>query len=113
MASPVMIGTTASVVVPINRRRADVRFQNTGDTIIYLKKFPLTGAYTVVSASDYEVMLTPASSSSNNGHGNDDNNGNDHSKGVGESFWTDSIASFMAVSSASGGSLSIYETNKI
>ena len=106
MASPLTIGTTASVIVPINRSRADIRFQNTGDTTIYIKKFPLTGAYTVVSANDYEVMLTPTS---NQGNSKD----NPHTKGAGESFETDSIASFMAVSSASGGILSVYETNKI
>lgn len=96
MASPIVIGTTASVVVPINKNRAVVRFQNVGSSNIFIKKIPLEGAYSVVSHTDFEIDLFPASSSQEGG----------------EAFETNSIASFMAVGTGAT-SLAIYETNKV
>lgn len=97
MASPIVVGTAAMVAVPINVNRGIVRFQNTSATqIIYIKKIPLSGSYGVVSATDYEVRLLP-----------------DDAVSTGDYFETNSIASFMAISSAAAGSLSIYETSKV
>lgn len=97
MANPIIIGTTAIVVASINKRRVDIRFQNVGTTTIYIKKIPISGAYSIVSTSDFEVKLLPGSTDAESG----------------EAFDTNSIASFMAVSSAANGSLAIYETHKV
>jgi len=98
MASPVTIGTSAVVVVPVNKDRVSIRFQNTSATqTIYIKKIPLEGAFSVVSVTDYDVRMLPDSST---GEG-------------GEPFETSSIASFMAISSAAAGTIAIYETVKV
>jgi len=42
MASPLTIGTTASVIAVVNRRRSIIRFQNTGAvTTIFIKVYLL------------------------------------------------------------------------
>ena len=95
MASPITVGVTTVVVAPVNKKRVSIRFQNAGATIIYIKKVPVTGVYWAVSATDYEVMLAvPAA-------------------GTVEFFETNSIASFIAISSAAAGVLAIYETSKV
>jgi len=110
MASPISVGTTAIVVAPINQARALIRFQNTSavssssssssssappsSNIIYIKKIPLSGAYPVVSATNYDVRLFAGQIN----------------EGLSEIFETNSIASFMAVSSAASGVLAVYET---
>lgn len=96
MASPITIGTTAITIATRNTRRSDIRFQNTGATIIYIKKIPAEGLFTPPSATDYEVLLAPPAALTESG----------------EAFITDSISSFAAVSSAAAGVLAIYETNK-
>jgi hypothetical protein len=96
MVSPLSVGTAATVVAPIRKKRNSIRFQNSGTTQIYLKKIPLEGAYSVVSATDYEVVLYPTSSSQEGG----------------EAFETDSILSFMAISPGTAGILAVYETIK-
>jgi len=97
MASPVIVGTSAIVVAPINKKRSNIRFQNTSTNIIYIKKIPLSGPYSVVSATDYEIQLFPASSSQEGG----------------EAFETNSIASFMAIAAGASSALAVYETNKV
>jgi len=97
MANPLIVGITSELVAPIERRRALIRFQNTGATIIYIKKIPLEGVVTDVSPTDYQIALYPAASSSEGG----------------EAFDTTSIASFRAISSAAGGLLAVYETKYI
>jgi len=98
MASPITLGTTAIIVVPINKKRANIRFQNTSATqTVYIKKIPLTGPFTTVSITDYDVRMLPDSAT---GEG-------------GEPFETNSIASFMAIASAAAATLAIYETNKV
>lgn len=97
MASPLNIGTSAVAVAPINKKRNSIRFQNAGTTQIYLKRIPIEGAYSLVSATDYEAVLFPASSSQEGG----------------EAFETDSILSFMAISPGCPGLLAIYETKKV
>lgn len=97
MASPIIVGTSAIVVAPINKKRSNIRFQNASPNIVYLKKIPLSGPYTVVSATDFEVQLFPASSSQEGG----------------EAFETNSVASFMAIAAAANSALAIYETNNI
>jgi len=97
MASPLIIGTTAVAIAVRNTRRADIRFQNTGATIIYIKKVPLEGLFTPPSATDYEVLLAPPAALTESG----------------EAFITDSISSFAAVSSAAAGVLAVYETIKM
>lgn len=97
MASPITVGTSAVILVPINTSRANLQIQNTSATqTIYLKRIPVSGAYTVVSATDYEMLLTPASATA----------------AAGDAFVTNSVASFMAIASASGGLVAVYETNK-
>jgi hypothetical protein len=96
MTSPIVVGVAAIVAVPIHKARSIVRFQNVGVTTIYLKKVPLSGAFSVVSPTDFEIILLPATGTAEGG----------------DAFETNSIASFMAISSAAAGSLSIYETVK-
>lgn len=96
MASPLTIGTSAVTVVPIRKKRDNVRMQNTGATVIYIKKIPLEGPFSIVSPTDYDVLLTSSTTTAE----------------AGDAFETDSISSFMAVSSAAGGLLAIYETIK-
>jgi len=96
MASPISMGTSAIVVIPSNVSRFGVRFQNVSATqIIYLKRIPTSGAYAIVSATDYDVRILPS--------GSEDQ----------DPFETKSTASFMAVASASGAHLAIFETVKI
>lgn len=97
MASPLTVGTTAIVAIPVNKRRASIRLQNTGSGTIYLKKIPMHGAYSTVTAIDYQVLLAPATSSGE----------------AGEAFTTNSIASMQVIGSASGCLLSVYETNNV
>jgi len=98
MASPLVIGTTAVVIALVNKQRANIRFQNTSATqIIYIKKIPLTGTYTVVSATDYDLKMLPDSAT---GEG-------------GEPFETNSVCSFMAISSAAAGTIAVFETNNV
>ena len=98
MASPLTIGITSSFVAVFNRRRSIIRFQNTGASTIYIKKVPFEGVFTPPSVTDYEVVLTPSTTTAFE---------------AGDAFETNSIAGFMAVSSVVGGLLSIYETNKV
>lgn len=96
MSSPIFVGTSAIVVAPINKKRSSIRFQNVSSHSIYLKKIPISGSYIVVSTTDYEIELAP-------------NTGG----GEGSIFETDSISSFMAVSSNAAGKMAIYETSKV
>ena len=97
MSSPIIIGVTAIVAVPANPCRADVRFQNTGVSILYLKKIPRCGVFSPPSWTDYEVLLAPAALLTE----------------AGEAFSTNSTAAFSVVSSIPGGILAIYETQKV
>ena len=97
MVSPVIIGIIASAVAPINQSRANIRFQNTGVSNLYLKKIPLSGVFTVPSLTDYEILLAPAALLNE----------------AGEAFTTNSTLGFAVVSSIPGGILAIYETSKI
>ena len=97
MISPIIINITPTIAVPINTRRAKVRFQNTGISNLYLRKIPAAGAFTLPSIIDYDVLLAPAALLNE----------------AGEAFNTNSIASFAVVSGIPGGILAIYETVKI
>lgn len=97
MASPITVGTTAVIVVPVNKHRSSIRFQNVGTTTINIKKVSLHRTIVPVSISDFEVQLFGASTSLEGG----------------EAFVTDSILGFMAISSSANGSLAVYETNII
>lgn len=105
MASPITIGTTAMVVALKSAARADIRFQNTGSSTIYIKKIPLSGAFSTVTSTDYEVKILPFTSEDA-----DEEDDDRRRTGEGEAFETNSIAGFMAVSSSSHGLLAIYET---
>lgn len=96
MASPVTIGTSPLVITSRSNSRVDIRFQNIGETKIYLKKIPLTGTFTPVSLTDFEVVLIPL-----------DDKGNTENM---SEFSTNSIARFMAISDDTDGLLAIYET---
>ena len=97
MVSPIIVGIIPAVIAPLDKKRVDIRFQNTGVSIIYLKKIPLTGVFSFPSATDYEVLLAPAALLNE----------------AGEAFVTNSVSSFAAVSSIPGGILAIYETRKV
>lgn len=115
MSSPLTIGTTAISVAIKTPRRVIIKFQNTGDTKIYLKKIPTKGTYTIVSPTDYEILLYPNLSQDNsNGNSDKSNSNNKKYTSVGiQTFNTNSIAGFMAISSEEGGLLAVYETKKI
>lgn len=95
MASPITVGTVASIVAAVNKIRADIRFQNVGSHDIYLKKIPFSGVFTPPTSTDYEVLLKPSG----------------HESEGGEAFITNSISAFAAVSSSHDGKLAIYETS--
>jgi hypothetical protein len=92
MSSPLTVGATAIVAVPANRHRVDVRFQNTGATILYLARAPI-----VPTALNYEIMLAIPTAGE-----------------INEAFIsTNSTAQFNVLSSAAAGVLAIYETNRV
>lgn len=97
MASPLTIGTSRVQIASMRTNRADIRFQNTGTTTLYIKKIPLSGVVPTVSDTDYEVQLISPPSANEEG----------------EVFVTNSICGFVAISSKAGGLLSVYETKKI
>ena len=89
MASPITVGTTAIVAAVANRKRVDIRFQNTGATILYLARAPI-----IPTATNYEIMLAIPTAAE-----------------INEAFInTDSTAQFNVLSSAVGGTLAIFET---
>ena len=63
MAS-ISIGQTPIQVANLNLNRVYIRFQNAGDTVIYLQRIPLQGAYSNVSPTSFEVVLVPLNSQS-------------------------------------------------
>lgn len=98
MASPITIGVAAVLVTPVNKKRVLIRFQNTSPTqVIYLKKVPITGTTTTVSAADYEIELQPVTTLVDGS----------------DAFETNAVNSFIAISSAAAGVLAIYETSKV
>lgn len=90
--SPITVNTVARTVVCSNITRKNIRFQNTGISIIFLKKNTHGGS--LVSFVDYEVILTPSAGIAE----------------AGEAFETDSIHSFSAISNCDRGMLAIFET---
>ena len=97
MISPISIGAASTVVVPVNKSRVSLRFQNVGITNLRIKKVPMSGAFSLVSLTDFEVFLSPSAGILESG----------------EQFTTNSISSFMVISDIPGGALAMYETNKI
>lgn len=88
----IIVGTTAVVAIPSNKRRVGVRFQNGGSTLLYLAKSPL-----MPTLLDYDIMLyTPTFGEITSSYIN-----------------TNSTAQFNVVSSDVNGILSIFETIKI
>lgn len=88
MASPIAVGTTAIVAVPTNANRANVRFQNVGNTNLFFARDPVIPSSTV-----FEFMLSHT--------GGDPNAAN---------YETNSTSKFNVVSSGANGSLAIFET---
>lgn len=93
--SPVIVNATPTTVALSNTKRQTIRFQNAGTTIIYLKKN--TRYSSLVSPTDFEVLLQPLA---------------EGTEGA-ESFTTNSMHSFSAISSAAGGKLAVFETEII
>jgi len=60
--SNISVGERPIKVADFSSSRYSIRFQNAGDTFIYLQRIPLSGAYTNVSPSDFEVVLAPLNS---------------------------------------------------
>ncbi|MGV8961896.1 MAG: hypothetical protein ACOH2V_00765 [Candidatus Saccharimonadaceae bacterium] len=56
------IGQTPIIIASINTKRYTIRFQNVGETFLYLQRIPLKGAYEVVSPTNFEVILAPLNS---------------------------------------------------
>jgi len=94
MATPVPIGATKVKVASVVNNRALVRFQNVGNKAVYIKKIPLGAITTDVSDTDYEVKL----------------NADPGESGKGDSFETNSINGFVAISVNNGSELAIYQT---
>ena len=90
--SPVTVNTTPTTIAPSNTSRQTIRFQNTGETTIYLKKNTINS--TLVTNTDYEVLLLPTTKDLEGG----------------EAFTTTSMHSFSAISSTSNGKLAVFET---
>lgn len=111
MATPITVGATPIIAILKNKRRASVKFQNTGTTTLYFFRSP-----GVPTSSNYEFLLKPAgqnNSSGNSGNGNGNSGDNNNSAEMNEAFAeTRSTAQFNVVSSAAGGQLAIFETKK-
>ena len=58
----IAVGQGPIKVANVNPYRNTIRFQNAGDSLIYLKRIPLHGTYTDVSSSNFEVVLAPFNS---------------------------------------------------
>lgn len=58
----ISVGQTPVQVAKLNTHRVSIRFQNVGDTFIYLQRIPLQGAYSNISSSNFEVALAPLNS---------------------------------------------------
>jgi len=94
MATPISIGATKIKVASVVTNRALIRFQNVGKKTVYIKKIPLGSLTVDVSDTDYEVLLHADPGES----------------GKGDSFETNSINGFVAVSSNPGSELAVYQT---
>lgn len=94
MATPITIGATKTKVASVTRNRAIVRLQNVGKKEIFIKKIPLGAVTTSVSDTDYQVKLHADPGES----------------GKGDSFETNSINAFVAISVNQGSELAVYQT---
>lgn len=94
MATPISIGTTKVKVASVVNNRALIRFQNVGNKTVYIKKIPLGAVTANVSDTDYEVLLHADPGES----------------GKGDSFETNSINGFVAISTTTGSELAVYQT---
>jgi hypothetical protein len=92
MASPIILTTTAVVIVPFNSRRKVLQLQNTGGTnAIYVKKQIRGTAQSIPSATNYDFELTALGTAS----------------GI---IKIESAASYMAVSAVATTTLGVMET---
>jgi hypothetical protein len=94
MATPIPIGATKVKVASVVQNRALIRLQNVGKKAVYIKKIPLGQVTTSISDMDYEVKL----------------NADPGESGKGDSFETNSINGFVAISVNQGSELAIYQT---
>lgn len=102
MATPITVGTTPIVAITKNSRRADVQFQNTGETTLYFYRSP-----GIPSSTNYEFLLNPVQT--DNGNDDDDKSKPKSTAGI-TIISTDSTRQFNVVSSDADGKLAIYET---
>lgn len=114
MSTPLTVGPIPTVAITKNVKRADVRFQNVGETTLYFYRAP-----GIPSSTNYEFVLYPGNideSENGNSDKNDDDNGNGNPtpppfQKVGiTTIITDSTKQFNVVSSGNNGKLAIYET---
>ena len=94
MTTPKPIGATKVKVASVVQNRAIIRMQNVGKKTIYIKKIPLNSVTTNVSDTDYEVLL----------------HADPGEYGKGDSFETNSINGFVAISVNPGSELAVYQT---
>lgn len=97
MANPISVGATEVKIASVRRNRAIVRFQNVGKKDIFIKKIPLGLTTIPISDTDYQVKLHADPGES----------------GKGDSFETNSINAFVAISVNPGSQLAVYETKYI
>jgi len=97
MDSPLSIGTNKIKIVSIVGNRSIVRFQNVGKKDIYIKKIPINKKTSNISDSDFEIKLHADPGES----------------GKGDSFETNSINAFEAISVTPGSLLAVYQTKFI
>lgn len=95
MANPITVGTTAIVAVTRNRKRVNVRFQNVWTTTLYFIRQFRDNVPVVPSSTNYEVELLPWTWVEIDSDA---------------TFTTNSTSQFNVASSASWGSLAIFET---
>ena len=91
MTTPLAVGTTPIVAIARNTSRANVQFQNTGNTSLYFFRAPV-----IPTSTNYEFMLSGTGSEVNKA-----------------TLTTNSTSQFNVVSSGANGSLAIFETVKI
>ena len=98
MASPILITTTPQLVLPIDRNRVTVLFENAGIVPIYIKKQDTDDVVSLPSVTNFDMVL----------HG-----GTAANDGLGGEEEIDSTAAFWAVTKTSTANLAVMTTRRI
>ena len=98
MASPVIVGTTPVLLIPVNVSRKNVVIQNTGTNDVYIKRWPPGTVQPVPSASNYDFVLMAKP-----GEGNKED----------WIFQTESVSAFVGVAATQTTTVAVMETVKV